>query len=339
MLAGLEEAGLVAGVYGDGVGGETGGIADEEVEELLAEGVDAFAGEAGEGAALRLLPVGVTPEVGLVEDEESVAGGIGGDGDTGGGRLAGIDDFQNDIGFKQRRIAAGDAQLLDGVGCFAEACGIDEAEGEAAQVDDLLYGIARGAGGGADDGAVEAEEDIEQAGFPGIGSGQKFLQTRLHFLHAATEDGAGLRVDLFLREIDVGFEVGEDAQQGIAQVGDGLAEATGELGIGRAQCQRRLRRDDIHDGLRLREVHFAIKESTLGELAGPGGSRPGLEDGFQNLAGHENAAVAADFQHVLAGVAVGFGEMGDDDVIDNMSLGIIQRSDDGPPRGSEACGK
>ena len=56
---------------------------------------------------------------------------------------------------------AADAFALDFVGGFADACGIDEAELLAADDAGVFDGVTRGAGGGADDGALVSEERIQ----------------------------------------------------------------------------------------------------------------------------------------------------------------------------------
>lgn len=53
-----------------------------------------------------------------------------------------------------------DALGFDGIGGGADAGGIDEADGDALEVDGFLDGIACGSGGVRDDGAVEAEEVV-----------------------------------------------------------------------------------------------------------------------------------------------------------------------------------
>ena len=65
-------------------------------------------------------------------------------------------------------MAAPDAFGLNGVGGFAQAGGIDEHHGDAANVGGFFNGIACGAGGGGDDSAIVPEQLIEQAGFAGV---------------------------------------------------------------------------------------------------------------------------------------------------------------------------
>ena len=81
------------------------------------------------------------------------------------GGLAGIDDFEDEIGAVEFLVGALDADLFDGVASIAETGGIDEAEGDTVDLDDFLDGVAGGAGVGADDGALEAEQAIEEAAF------------------------------------------------------------------------------------------------------------------------------------------------------------------------------
>ena len=85
-------------------------------------------------------------------------------------RFASVQDVQNQIGGCQCSTAAADAFDLDFVAGFAEAGGVNEDDGETANVGGFLDGVAGGAGDGGDDGAVVAEELIEEAGFADVGA-------------------------------------------------------------------------------------------------------------------------------------------------------------------------
>lgn len=111
-------------------------------------------------------------EIGFVEDEDAAVG----DGIrqvqalSCAGRLAGIDDFDDEVGAVEFALGALDADALDVVMGLAQAGGIDQAERDAVNLDDFLNGVAGGAGGGADDGTLKAEEGIEQAAFANVWS-------------------------------------------------------------------------------------------------------------------------------------------------------------------------
>ena len=77
--------------------------------------------------------------------------------------------MQNELGAGHAVVAAPDTLGLDGIGRLAQAGGVNEHHGDTADVGGFLNGIARGAGGGRDDGAVVPKQLIEQTGFAGVG--------------------------------------------------------------------------------------------------------------------------------------------------------------------------
>jgi hypothetical protein len=79
-------------------------------------------------------------------------------------------------------------------------------------------------------------------------------------------------------------------------------DGTAELFVRGTQGERALRVDEIHHGLGLREVHFAIEEGPLGEFARVSGTRTAGEETLQHALRHEHAAVAMELDHVLAGI-------------------------------------
>ena len=337
------EATFVAGVDGDGmIEGEGAALEDDG-----ADGVAEF-GEAGSilagdrDGARGSLPVGMEGEVGFVEDEEVAVLGGWVEGDAGGGRggLAGVDDFEDEVGAFEFGLGALDADAFDVVEAFAEAGGIDEAEGDAVDLDDFFDGVASGAGGGADDGAFEAEEAVEEAAFADIGfanddgAGAVAEDATLfggieqgagageELVEAGLEGGAGVGGDVFFGEVDVGFDVGEDVDERRAE-GFGFAtDGTGELFVGGADSEGALGVDEVHDGLGLGEVHFAVEEGTLGEFAGFGRAGTGFEEGLEDALGDEEAAVALEFDGVFASVAGGVVEEDGDALVEGQVVVI-----------------
>ena len=63
--------------------------------------------------------------------------------------------------------------------------------------------------------------------------------------------------------------------------------------------------DQIGDGLRLDEIHLAVEESTLGELARLGHPCAGIERTTQNFAQHHGTPVPLNFDGVFAGITFG----------------------------------
>ena len=66
----------------------------------------------------------------------------------------GVEDEEDDVGFGHGFAGFGDADGFGFVGGFAEACCINEFDGDAVEGDALGDEVAGGAGGGGDDGAV-----------------------------------------------------------------------------------------------------------------------------------------------------------------------------------------
>ena len=78
--------------------------------------------------------------------------------------------MEDEVGFLYGLFCPLDAFLFYEVIGGVNACGIDDAEGDALKVEAFFDGVACGSWGGANDGAVEAEESIEEAGFAGVGT-------------------------------------------------------------------------------------------------------------------------------------------------------------------------
>ena len=76
---------------------------------------------------------------------------------------------KHDGGLLHLLIGALDADALDDVGGVAYAGGVDEAEGDAAEVDGVLDDVARGAVDVAHDGSLFAYEGVEEGGLADVG--------------------------------------------------------------------------------------------------------------------------------------------------------------------------
>ena len=70
--------------------------------------------------------------------------------------LAGVGDFQQQVGGLDLADGALDALRLDPVGGLADTGGIDQAQRNSMQIDDFLDGVAGGAGDVADDGPFKS---------------------------------------------------------------------------------------------------------------------------------------------------------------------------------------
>jgi hypothetical protein len=74
--------------------------------------------------------------------------------------------------------------------------------------------------------------------------------------------------------------------------------------------------DEIGHRLGLRQVHLAIQEGALGELARLGHAGAVIEQALQHHLRREVAPVARDLDEVFPGGGIGRAEDGDDDLID-----------------------
>jgi hypothetical protein len=82
--------------------------------------------------------------------------------------FAGINHFENEISAFEFVLGALNADAFDLVGAFSKACGVDESQGYAMDLNDFLDGIAGGSCCGADNGTLESKEAIEQAAFADV---------------------------------------------------------------------------------------------------------------------------------------------------------------------------
>ena len=78
----------------------------------------------------------------------------------GGGFL--VEEPEDDACSADGLVGAVNAYLLDGVGGLSDAGGVDESEGNALDVDNVLDGVARGTMDVADDGSVVVQQAVEQ---------------------------------------------------------------------------------------------------------------------------------------------------------------------------------
>ena len=74
------------------------------------------------------------------------------------------------------------------------------------------------------------------------------------------------------------------------------------------RCAAAVRIDEIDDGLRLRQVHFAVEEGPLGEFTGLGLPGSGGKEGGEQGVKDHGRAVAVEFGGVLPSVAVSAAE-------------------------------
>ena len=237
-------------------------------------------------------------------------------------------------------MGAGDAFALDGVGGFAEAGRVEEADEEAVEDGVGFEDVAGGARNGRDDGAVASGEPIQEGGFARVGradegdaqafaedaalvpGGKEGGEAGLDGARAG-EDGVGdFLGELVVGEIEHGLGVGRQGDQFGVEGGDARAEGVVKLVRGQADGAVAAGADEVHDRLGLGEVHFSVQEGAFREFAGPGEARAGLEEGVQDGADDAGVSVAVDFGGVFAGVGLGSAENEDEDVVERGALGV-----------------
>ena len=112
--------------------------------------------------------------VGLVEQEDQLllvchaSSDVPGAGEQGLLRLLEVEHGQHELGGGEFLVGPFDADTFDGVVALAQARRIDETEEHAVEVAGLFDGVARGACDVGNDGAVLAEQGIEEGAFSGV---------------------------------------------------------------------------------------------------------------------------------------------------------------------------
>ena len=230
-----------------------------------------------------------------------------------------------------------DAKVLNGVVGVADASGVNEAESDAAELDGVFDGIARGALNVADDGAFLAEEGVEEGALAHVGGsdnghGDAVLEG------IACLEGAGQMCDvriyllcqcqkfwsvgklqlLVVGEVEFKLQQRSEVQELVAQPREFAGEMALQLGEGNAMGCSAVGSDEVGDSLGLREVELAIEEGTLRKFTGlcQAASMPDkeLQDFVQDIAG----TVTGELHAVLAGVAGRGAEEGDDGLIEDL---------------------
>jgi len=96
---------------------------------------------------------------------------------------------------------------------------------------------------------------------------QEFIHERDTSFQPEQELLFGVRGDVFVRKIDVRFDVGEDLEHVVAQFVDALGKLSCELLVGGAQGQFGARMDQVGYSFGLREINAPIEKSAPGKLA------------------------------------------------------------------------
>ena len=118
---------------------------------------------------------------------------------------AGVNHPEDDGGLLHLLIGALDADALDNVGGLAYAGGVDEAEGDAAEVDGVFDDIACGAVDVAHDGSLFAYEGVEEGGLTHVG---------------LADDGYGYAVLDGIADVERMGQAGDDALDFVGYLGE-----------------------------------------------------------------------------------------------------------------------
>lgn len=283
-------------------------------------------------------------EVGLVEDEQDVLALAVGHHLVGLLlRRPAIDHPEHEQGFVQLLPRALDAHLLHDVVGVAQSGRIDEAEGEAPDEGGLLDAVACGAVDVAHEGAVLADQVVEECRFAHIGladdgHGNALLDgladmvgpgQRGHVVLDAAGQGEELAAVgkdqvVVVGEVQFEFEQRGEPEQPFAQRLQGRADVALELAEGQPVGGLVGGTDQVGHGLGLAQVHLAVEVGPAGVFARFGLAASGLGERVEDLVDDVGRSVAGDLYRVLSRVGVGRTVEGDDDVVDLLALGTVE---------------
>jgi len=237
------------------------------------------------------------------------------------------------------------AHVFYGVGRLAQAGGVDEAEEGAADVEHFFHRVARGAVNVAHNGALFAEQGVEQGGlayvrFAHDGAGDAAsngiakAEGVAESLHApfgvgeqAQKFGAVGELEVFVvGKIEFQFEHGVQVEEGFAQAAEFLAEVAAQLAHGEVVLRLGLRCDDVGHGFGLREVEFAVEKGALCEFARVGLPRTALLEQRHQPRGNIRRGVARDFHSVFAREGMWRAIDGEHGFVEHAAVGCVGES-------------
>lgn len=259
-------------------------------------------------------------------DQALVVAERGQQGGRGGGVVRGVGHAEYDPCAGRGGKGPFDAHAFQPVVGAAQACGVDEAEEHAVDVQGLLNGVARGAGNVGNHGAFLAQKPVQQRGLAGIGcaddrhahallqgiaqreAAAQGVELGADFLHDAVQLRAVGELHVFFREVEFEFEQRGQVQQAVAQCVQRVGESAAHLSRGEGMGCARRRGDQVGDRLGLRKVHLACEKRPGGEFARFGGAGSRGVEQAQNLGHDVGGAVAGEFHRVFARVGAGGAE-------------------------------
>ncbi len=213
-------------------------------------------------------------------------------------RLAPVEHRQNQLGARQRVMRAAHALALHHVHGLPQARRVQQAHGNAPHVDELLEHVARRAWNRGHDRPVRLHQRIHETGLAHIGTPDQhrrdafpddapFLRRAdelrdpiAHHGDAIREALRGNERDVFVREVDPGFNFDQQAHQAFAQTPEFLRQGAAELLQRNPQAGLGTGRNQVHDRLGLREIESAVQEGALREFPRLGEPRAAQEEGL-----------------------------------------------------------
>ncbi len=218
-------------------------------------------------------------------------------------------------------ILGGGAAGLAACARLAQTGRVRQADPQPVDHDGFRQRVARRAGDVGDDGALTAQQRVEQAALSGVRPAAEHHAQAL-VLDASRARIAGgeqpvanrpaARVHLLrrltllhlVREVDCRGDLRQQRHDLLPRRAHKGGYAALHLPDGRGHRPVAARADHAHDGFRLRQIDAPVQKGAAGELAGPGHARAVIKQQQQNPAHQRVGAVAMDFGDVLARVAV-----------------------------------
>ncbi len=235
-----------------------------------------------------------------------------------------IKDPEDDFRSGQRIAAALDPHTFYDIrGMFANSRRINEIDRHTADGGRLPQSIACGSGNGGHNGAVISQKRIQQTRFSHI------RRTGDHQFDAIPENRSrtlrgkqlpelpaysgeltdqlfrGLPVQIFLGEVQTGFNLRQQMIQFSGAGTDFVSERTGKLAFGNPSGGFRAGGDQVGDRFRLSQVHFSIEEGAPCEFSRFRESGSRAEDLSEHPFRSVFPAVALNFNNILARITCG----------------------------------
>jgi len=173
----------------------------------------------------------------------------------------------------------------------------------------------------------------------GAGGAQQGVEVVAQGVEVGGEARVGEEVDLFLGEVDRGFDVGAQVDQALEQGIDALRELALQAARGGAGLGFGSGGDEVGDGFGLREVDAPMAEGALAELAGPGAAGAERHAAGEQQVEHDRAAVGVQFDHVFAGEGLRGVEAQDQALVDGAAVGGAEGGEGGDSGWGFAAGE